>query len=99
MQAVTNMTSDVPTQAERMPASSGKREGNEKKKWEEKRELPSMANAAISASNVNELTNMAMRPTIAKTALRNFYCHGDRSLSLGCPPKPLFQDVPGNVKH
>ena len=64
------MTSDVPTQAERMPASSGKRDGNEKKKWEEKRELPSMANAAISASNVNELTSMAMRPTIAKTALR-----------------------------
>ena len=58
-----------------------------------------MANAAISASNVNELTSMAMRPTIAKTVIANFIATEIVSESLGRPPKPLFQDVPGNVKH
>src|SRR3954471_19714185 len=65
--AVTSMTSVLPTQADKMPACSARREGKLAKKSHESRCAPSKTIPAKRATNVSTPTIKATIPTIANT--------------------------------
>ena|SRR5882724_2402630 len=63
--AVTSMIKQVPTQADRMPACAGKRDGKEVKKCGERREAPAVARSRINAARTIIPTVVDNRPMIA----------------------------------
>src|SRR5690606_5138939 len=64
--AVTNITSVVPTHAERIPADSARREGNEVKNSHDKRGAPSITICINKAMNVRSAIIKARIPAIRK---------------------------------
>src|SRR3954468_21867135 len=63
--AVTSTTSLLPTQADKIPACSARREGKVAKKSHERRCAPSRTMPAKSATNVSTPTIKANTPTVA----------------------------------
>ena len=65
--AVTSITRQVPTQAERIPACAGRRDGKLVRNSQFRRGMPSIAMSANSAVNVSTPTISAAKPHSAKT--------------------------------
>jgi hypothetical protein len=63
--AVTSITRVLPTQADRMPAFSARREGKLEKKSHDRRCAPSIAMPANRVTNVSTPTINASTPTVA----------------------------------
>jgi len=63
---VTSITKVVPTQADKIPADSGFRDGNDVKKSQDKRGIPSISICANNAIKVNTAIINAKIPAIIK---------------------------------
>ena len=66
--AVANITSVEPTQAERIPAWLARRDGKFVKKSQSRRPMPFHAMSVKSATNVNTPIMSAIRPSTPKSA-------------------------------
>ena len=65
--AVTSITRLVPTQADRMPARSGRRDGKLVRKSHDSRPIPSIARSTISAISMLMATSMTTTPAPANS--------------------------------
>src|SRR5262245_61408848 len=70
--AVVSMISDVPTQAERMPARSALRDGNSLRKSRLRRGAPSCTRARNSTTSTSRAANMMRRHAMTKSLSKSF---------------------------
>src|SRR5919106_2182010 len=96
------MTSDVPTQAVRIPALSGNRDGNDVKNPQPSLSAPSIARSTIRAANVSIPTKVEIRPTTANMAsicFRRATLLSMSSIILINLPVAFSKQVPTDIKE